>query len=499
VKGKRPTREQLIELAKTDPEAIADLVLMLWDRVEVLEARVAQLERNSRSSSKPPSSDKGNFTNPPKPKSLRGKSGRKPGGQKGHRGDTLRQTDSPDEIVEHRFEQGAHCPRCGAELGEAISGALDRGHCECRQVFELPAIRVEVTEHRAEKRLCPECATVVSAPFPEGVKAPVQYGRRVQASALYLGGYQMIPYQRLGEIFSEFLHCPLSPGTLANFVKRGGQKAAEAMEPIREALVRSEVAHADETGCTLHGKSHWLHVFSSAKLTCFHIDAKRGAEAMERMGLLARFRGSLIHDFLGTYFVFKKCRHFLCNAHLQRELIYVYEEMDQPWAGDMIALLLEAKKLRVREKSLPEGARRVIGEKTRHRIWKRYSEIILEGLKENPEPPPPPEARRGRVKRGKPLNLLIRLEQRPEEIMGFFEYAHVPYDNNQAERDLRMMKVREKISGTFRSESHAKAFCDIRGIISTARKQSRAMLETLAMLIESPQSLGDELAEGNQS
>ena len=497
MKGKRPTREQLIELAKTDPEAIADLVLMLWDRVVMLEARVAQLERNSRSSSKPPSSDKGNFTNPPKPKSLRGKSGRNPGGQKGHRGDTLRQTGSPDEIVEHRFGQGALCPRCGAELGGPISGLLHRDQCECRQVFELPAIRIEVTEHRAEKRLCPECATVVKAPFPEGVSASVQYGPRVQASALYLGGYQMIPYQRLGEIFSELFTCPLSPGTLANFVKRGGRKAVAAMEPIREALVHSQVAHADETGCTLHGKRHWLHVFSSATLSCFHIDAKRGAEAMERMGLLARFRGCLIHDFLGTYFIFKQCRHFLCNAHLQRELIYVFEEMGQKWAADMIALLLEAKKLRVREKSLPEGARRVIGEKTHQRIWMRYSEIILEGLKLNPEPPPAPKAKRGRVKRGKPLNLLIRLEERPEEIMGFFEYAHVPYDNNQAERDLRMMKVREKISGTFRSECHAKAFCDIRGIISSARKQSRAMLETLARLIESPKSLGEDLANGD--
>jgi transposase len=493
VTTERPTREQLIELAKSDPEAIADLVLMLWDRVDALEARLAQLERNSANSSKPPSSDRDSFNPPPKPKSLRKKSGRKPGGQAGHQGDTLRQIDDPERVVEHRLRAEAQCPRCGATIEESDEGPLLKGQCECRQVFELPAIRIEVTEHRAERRRCGRCGTQVSAAFPEGVNSPAQYGEGIQAAALYLGAHQLIPYQRLSEVFTDLFGCPLSSGTLANFVKRGGAKAGESMKPVRNALRLAKLAHADETGCRLHGKRHWLHVFSTAKLTSYHIDSKRGSEGMDRLGLLGGFAGSLVHDFLSSYYRFG-CEHFLCAAHLLRELVYLHEEMDQPWAADMIALLREAKKLRDRDRNRPQGARRVIGEKTRLRIALRYCEIVLEGLALNPEPPPPPKGKRGRIKRGKALNLLIRLEERYEQIMGFFEYEHVPFDNNQAERDLRMMKTREKISGTFRSDQHAQAFCDLRSVISSARKQSRNLLDTLAELLTSPADLGDDLA-----
>ena len=494
----RPTRDQLIALAKSDPEAIADLVLQLLDRLEGLEAKFAELERNSRSSSKPPSTDKGNFSNPPKPKSLRQKSGRKPGGQKGHRGDTLRQSDSPDQVVEHRISEDARCSKCGTTLPVGHAGPLMREKCECRQVFELPAIKLEIIEHRAEKIVCRQCATAVSAAFPPNVNAPVQYGAGVRAAALYLGGYQLVPYQRLSEIFSEMFSCHLSEGTLANFIKSGGRNASVAMEPVREALAGGELAHADETGCTVNGKRHWLHVFSNAALTCYQIDAKRGVEAMLRMGLLEHYRGALLRDCLGAYNFFRACRHFFCNAHLQRELVYIHEQLGQQWASEMIDLLLKAKRLREREDARSPNQRRVIGPMTRERIQMSYCDIVLRGLDINPESPPPPgKKKRGRVKRSKPLNLLIRLDKHYEEIMGFFEYEGIPYDNNQAERDLRMMKVREKISGTFRSEHHAHAFCAIRSIISCARKQSLGMLATLAELVESPQSLGTRLARGN--
>lgn len=500
MKQEHPSEEQLIELAKADPEAIGKLCFELFKRVaalqakvESLEAKIAELERNSRTSSKPPSSDSGNFTNPPKPKSLRRKSGRKPGGQKGRRGDTLERVSDPDHVVEHRLGEKDRCPKCGAAMEEA-TGELPAESCECRQVFELPAIRLEVTEHRVEKRRCRECATEVAAAFPEGVAAPVQYGPRVRATALYLGAYQLVPYHRLSEIFADLFAAPLSVGTLANFVKRGGAKAAETMEPIREALVGADVAHADETGCRVKGNRHWLHVFSTAKLTSFHIDAKRGHEGMNRPGLIGRFRGKLIHDFLSSYYRLL-CWHFLCAAHLLRELIYLHEQMDQPWAKDMIELLLEAKKLRELEDARGPEERRVIGEKTRRRIRNRYCGIVLDGLAINPEPPPTPN-RRGRVKRSKALNLLIRLEDRYEEIMGFFEYEGVPFDNNQAERDLRMMKTREKISGTFRTEEHALLFADIRSVVSTARKQSRNLLGTLAEMFRAPGQLGDSLVDG---
>ena len=247
----------------------------------------------------------------------------------------------------------------------------------------------------------------------------------------------------------------------------------------------------------MHGKRNWLHVFSTAVLTCYHIDAKRGSEAMLRMGLLERFRGALMRDCLGAYNLFTACWHFYCNAHLQRELVDVLEQMEQEWAGEMIDLLLAAKKLRERGDARSPGQRRVIGAATRQRIQTRYREIVIRGLKASPEPPPPlpGEKKPGRIKRSKSLNLLIRLDTSYARVMGFFEYENVPYDSNQAERDLRMMKVREKISGTFRSEEHAQAFCAIRSIISCAHKQSRGMLPTLAALLESPESLGTELAK----
>ena len=494
----RPSREELIALAKVDPEAIADLVLQLWDRVEQLEIRIAGLERNSRSSSKPPSTDKGNFTNPPKPdpKSLRGKSCKKPGGQQGHPGSTLEKVVNPDHIEFHDFTPGQACSDCGCALPE--SSVTDPADFKVRQVHDIPPIKPEVTEHRARKCACPGCGKKHRAPFPAGVDAPAQYGPNIQATALYLGSYQLVPFQRLGEIFAELFACPLSQGTLANFVKKGGQKSAVAVAPIREALVESPVLHADETGCTLHGRRHWLHVLSTDQLTCYHLDAKRGREAMDRMGLLPRFKNLLIHDCLGAYFTYEDCRHGLCNARHQRELTYLHEQLDQNWACEMIELLLDAKDLAERELSREEGSRRVIGDGRLNKILSRYFDIIGRGYLENPEPPPKPKGKKGPVKRSKSLNLLRRMEKRWEEILGYFFYPGLyPYDNNQAERDVRMMKVREKINGTFRSAKHGKAFCDIRGIISSARKQKRPILAILRRLFFAPTALGESLARGS--
>ena len=494
----KPTREELIALAKADPEAIADLVLSLWERVEALEkleTRIAELERNSRSSSKPPSTDKGNFTNPPKPKSLRGKSGKKPGGQKGHPGSTLQKVTHPDHIEVHHFAPNQACPGCGHHLSES-SVTQPTGY-EVRQVFDIPSIKLQVTEHRAPKCTCQGCGIKVTAAFPAEINAPVQYGPNVQAAALYLGSYQLIPYQRLSEAFTELFNCPLSQGTLANILKKGGAKATLTMAPIREALVESPVLHADETSCTLHGKRHWLHVLSTDRLTCYHLDPKRGRQAMERMGLLPRFKNLLIHDCLGAYFTFTDCQHGLCNAHLQRELTYLHEELDQSWAREMIDLLLEAKNLAERERAREEQTRRIIGKGRLQKILNRYHTILNQGYLLNPEPPPKPKGQRGRVKRGKALNLLDRLSVRWEQILGYFLYPELyPYDNNQAERDVRPMKVREKISGTFRSEKHGESFCDIRSVISSTRKQGRTILETLTEMLSSPEALGQSLAQG---
>ena len=464
----------------------------LWDRVEALEAKVAALELNSRNSSKPPSSDKGNFTGAPKKKEDGKKSRRKPGGRKGHKGHTLEQVENPDTIVEHRFEPGDACPKCGAPLEAGEKGGC--GECERRQVFELPALRFEILEHRAERRVCANCGRTVRAAFPEGVDAPVQYGPRLQAAALYLGEENHVPYQRLARFFSDFYGRGPGVGTLANFVVRAGDKAQRAGAFIKESVAKASAAHFDETGFRLFGRLHWLHVASTSRLTCYHIDGKRGAEAMRNFGILEKFCGRAVHDYFKSYYQFEDFLHALCNAHLIRELIFLHEELGEQWASEMIALLLGAKMLRTREDARRPGSRRVIGKGTRKRIRKEYFEIVAEGRRKNPEPEAPPPGRRGRPKRGKPLNMLDRLGSRYDEIMGFFECEGVPFDNNQAERDIRMMKLHDKISGTFRSEKHARAFCNLRSVISTARKQGRNVMECLGELLSSPETLGRSLA-----
>lgn len=467
---------------------------MLWDKVEKLEARIAVLESNSRNSSKPPSSDKGNFSNPPKPKSLRKRTGRKPGGQKGHQGSTLKQVEQADHVIEHRFSAGDTCPKCEEALNVSnFSKAIDEATCEKRQVFELPPVKIEVTEHRAQRCTCLNCGAKVVATFPTEVKAPVQYGTNFQATALYLGGYQLIPYQRLGELFRDLFGCSLSEGTLSNFVKRGGQKAKQTSDHIRQALKQESVIHLDETGCRQHGKRHWLHVACTEKLTFYHIDAKRGKEAMLNMGILEGYTGKVVHDFWKSYYHFELCEHYLCNAHLLRELEYVAEELKQRWARKMYDVLIEAKKLRARENAREPTSARVIGEQTELRISLLYCEAILEGYGVNPVPKRIP-GQRGAVAKGKSLNLLHRLEERIEEILSFFTDESVPFDNNQAERDIRMMKTREKISGTFRSEENAQAFCDLRSVISSARKQSHRIIDALTQVVHSPENLGKLLA-----
>ena len=476
----RPTREQLIALAKQDPETIADLVLTLLDRIDALEQRIATLELNSRNSSKPPSSDKGNFTNPPKPKSLREKSTKKPGGQLGHKGQTLEKSDKPDIIIEHKLPSEIHCKGCSK-----LIDTHDVSY-QSRQVFDIPPITIQVTEHRSEQCQCPHCHTTNSADFPTNVTAPVQYGPRLQATCIYLNSYQLLPYKRLSQTFSDLFSIPLSQGTIANIIRSTGVKAGKAIQPIYNAIFNGKIMHCDETGCRVYAKSHWLHVASNSYHTYYHIDQKRGVEALENIGLLTRYQGTVIHDCLGAYNHYDQCKHGICDAHILRELIYAEEQLNQPWSTAMKELLLDSK-------GLIENDQIQISQEIKTTINKRYREILEEGLKENPEPEK--TGKRGRPKRSKALNLLLRLQKQHRGVLAFLNREGVPFDNNQAERDLRMMKTREKISGGFGSAARAKDFCNLRGIISTSLKQGRNTLQTLTEMIENPQQTGYSLAE----
>jgi transposase len=486
VADERPDRNLLIEETRRNPEGMVDLFLSLWDRCIALEKRLADLERNSRNSSKPPSSDHCNPAKAPKPKpkSQRKQSGKKPGGQPGHKGSTLEMVDNPDHTIECKIESGSRCEICGELLPEG-SSCGSKCAPEVRQVFELPAIRLEVTEIRADRIICPACDSVNVAPFPESVNARAQYGPNLKATAIYLANYQLIPYERLGELFRDLFHCPLSQGTLANFIKAGGRQAATTVGFIEGKIKESNTVHSDETGCRVHGARQWLHVASTPEFTSYMIHPKRGFEALQDFGILEGFTGDLIHDYYSSYYKYLLCRHFQCIAHILRELTYLHEEMNQSWAREMKDLLLDAKMLRDRENQRMPGQRKVIGRQTRDRIQERYADIVLEGFSKNPEPEPVP-GKRGKQARGKALNLLIRFENCYEEIMGFFEYDGVPFDNNLAERDLRMMKTREKISGTFRSIEHTKAFCDIRSVISTLKKQGQSVMGGIAEMLRNP-------------
>jgi len=436
----------------------------LKERVKSLED---QLNKNSRNSSKPPSTD--GFI---KPKSLRQKSSRPPGGQKGHPGHTLKMVENPDHIVPH---QVFICKRCGRSLEKVPASGYER-----RQVFELPPIKVEVAEHRIEKKLCPHCGHLNKALFPEEVKQPVQYGSYLKAIAVYLSQYQLLPYERTSELFSDLFGHQLSQATLVNANKGCYEILEPVEEKIKEEIIASPVVHFDETGMNINAKREWLHVASTKTFTFYGAHVKRGCEATNEIGILPKFQGTAVHDFWKPYFKYL-CRHALCNAHHLRDLTGILEQDKQEWPQDMIDLLCEIKK-NVEEKK-PVANQLDPAQIKNFEV--RYEQIIEKGLAENPLPKLQNQPKkRGRKKQSKAKNLLDRLKEYRRQTLAFMYDFSIPFDNNQGERDIRMMKVQQKISGTFRSTQGAKTFCCIRGYISTVRKNSVSVINAIQAAFE---------------
>lgn len=434
----------------------------------------SQLAKNSRNSSKPPSSD--GLKKPetkPKPKSLREKSGRKPGGQKGHQGKTLCMVENPDYTVIHAVNQ-CGCCKCSLE-GQAPE------RIERRQVFDIPEPKLEVTEHLGEVKTCC-CGHLNRAVFPEDVTAPVQYGPRVKSTAVYLKDYQFLPFQRLTEVMSDLFACQsFSQGTLANLAIDCSQQLEPVDEFIRMQVTSAAVAGFDETGMRAVGSLHWLHSVSTEWLTWYFAHKKRGSEAMDAAGVLPEFSGRAVHDFWDSYLKYD-CLHAFCNAHLLRELIFLWEVQKQAWAKNMINHLLEIK-------AAVENTRRTgaeaLPEEQRQQFQNDYFRIVANGYKQNPLPEPPTGKKpRGRPKQSKARNLLNRFRNHADSILAFMVDFKVPFDNNMSERDLRMMKLRQKISGTFRSMDALKAFCRIRSYISTARKNGLNVLDALRRVFD---------------
>jgi transposase len=441
---------------------------VLEHRLEQLQAQVQalkeQLAKDSHNSQKPPSSD---GLAKPKPKSLRPPSQRPTGGQPGHPGLTLRMVDKPDRIVPHWVER---CARCGRSLSRQEADRVER-----RQVFDLPEPKLEVTEHQAEVKTCP-CGCVNRAAFPPEAAAPVQYGPRVKSVGVYLAEYQLLPFDRLAEIMRDLFACDsFSQGTLANFKADCSRRLEPVEAAIRDLATAAPVAGFDETGVRATGSLHWLHTVSTRLLTWYYAHKRRGGEAMDAAGILADYRGRAVHDFWKSYFDYG-CDHALCNGHLLRELIFLWEQQSQKWAKAMIDHLLGIKETVATAR---EAGLTALPPSDQERFLKGYERIVQAGYAQNPLASAHGPKRRGRRKQSKARNLLDRFRDHPDEILAFMRDFAVPFDNNQSERDLRMMKLRQKISGTFRSFEALVNFCRIRGYVSTARKNGLNALDAL--------------------
>jgi transposase len=472
------TREELeneYAALKAENAALREQVQALVARVQELEGRLA---KDSHNSSKPPSSD-GLWREARKPKSLRKKSERKPGGQSGHRGSHLRLVAQPDSIVVHR---PTTCGTCQAPLPETAWAWVER-----RQVQELPPLRLIVTEHQIAHVRCPGCGATTRGGVPDGARAPVQYGPRLRALAVYLVQQQFVPYGRAREVLSEVFGAPLSLGTLVGLVRQAGEQLHAAEGQILRRRRRAAVLHHDETGRRVVGQAgaglQWTQVTSTPQLTHYAVHPQRGAQALAAIDILPRFRGVSLHDGWTAYRHSQGCRHALCNAHHLRELTFVEEELQQAWAGTLKHLLREMRT--AVEQARAAGATQ-LPDAQRAAFRARYEALLADGLAANPQPPPPaaapPLRRRGRHKQSPARNLLDRLWTYEHEALLFLDDFAVPFDNNQAERDLRMVKVQQKVSGTFRSPAGARAFCRLRSVLSTWRKQGRSALEALETL-----------------
>lgn len=464
--GEEACVEVLLSLASA-VEALQGQVAVLTSRVEELEAR---LRENSRNSSRPPSSD-GLGKPPPKPRSRRRRSGRKPGGQPGSEGRHLAQVADPDEIVLHEPGVCGGCG-CGLEDGELVGA-------ERRQVFDLPQeTRLVVCEHRSARRRC-RCGTVTGAAFPEQVRAPAQYGPRLRAFVLYLAVYQHLPYERIARLLTDRYGASVSTGTLQTIVQAGAAGLGPFLEEVRAQLARSPVVHVDETGARAAGKLHWVHEATTKTLALYRLHGKRGQDGIDSLGVLPGFTGTVVHDGFTPYRRYSDCTHALCNGHHLRELAAV-EEQGQPWAADLARLLAT---LNTTVETAKEAGQAALDPAVLRRYRRRYRKLLAAGLELNPEPER--TGRRGRPRQGKTRSLLLRLDRYQDDVLRFATDFNVPFDNNQGERDLRMIKLQQKISGCWRSTGGAASFLALRSYIQTARKQGHNILEVLEAAADS--------------
>jgi transposase len=448
---------------------LAALVVVQAEQIAQLRAEVAELRRqlgqNSRNSSKPPSSDSP-FAKPP-PKSLRSTSGRKPGGQKGHPGSTLAQVTDPDETLRH--EPGS-CGGCGDELTDAPQVGMER-----RQVFDLPPMRVRVIEHQLITRRC-ACGATTCGTAPEGVTAPVQYGPRITAIVLYLYVGQFLSKKRTAVALAELFGTPVGQGTVATMATRAAEGLKEFLGQVTHRLAEAEVVGFDETGLRVAGRLHWVHCARTGKYTLITCHPKRGRAGMDAAGVLGRFRGIAVHDAWAPYDTYLNIEHQLCCAHALRELAGVAETSPEDswcWASQAADALVAMQKLVT--DAIATAPKTIDPDALATQIH-RYRAAAQLGLTHT-------AARSDAVMR-KHHALARRLIDRQDDYLRFTHDWRVPPDNNGSERDIRMIKLRQKVSGCLRTPTGAQQFCAIRSYLSTAAKHGKHFFDTLVALAE---------------
>lgn len=449
--------ECYILIKQSDYQELLDTIAQLKERIKVLEG---QRNKDSHNSHIPPSKGIVKVI-----KNLREKSGKKQGGQKGHQGKTLEMVSNPDKTEVYTIE---YCEKCGLDISKKNADRFEK-----RQVFDLPKIEIKITEHQAEIKTC-TCGHVNKSRFPETVKAPVQYGVNIQTLCVSLGNYQFMSYDRISEFMEDLTGYRINEST----INRQNSVLYKELEPfdvaVKEHFQNSEVSNHDESGIYCQKDRIWLHSSSTKNATHYGVDAERGKDATDRIGILPNRKGKIVHDCWATYFLYTNCKHGLCNVHHLRELTWFEEEENATWAGEMKRLLLDAKK---QVELAKENGKKEMETTISLEIEKRFHTIIEGGIKGIPIPIR--VKKRGKPKKPKQLNFLERFIKHKSSVLQFVYDFNVPFDNNLAERDIRMVKVKQKVSGTFRSLEGAKYFARIRSYISTVKKNERNVMEEI--------------------
>jgi len=470
------TPEEIRAVYQEGEEAVLKLVIELQTIISTLAAWVQALEdqqaKNSRNSSKPPSSD---GLQKPRQRSLHHPSGKKAGAQPGHTGHTLEMVDQPDHYQVHRV---CECPHCHADLADVAASSYAR-----RQVFDLPPVRVEVTEHQAEIKTCPQCQIVTQAEFPRDVTQPAQYGPILQGQMVYFQQYHHIPLERTAEIFWDLYGQAIGEDTIVHTSTVLAEQVAALNATVKTRLqATADTVHVDESGVRVDGHLQWVHVASTEQVTYLDGDPHRGVKAHQALDILPQRTGRVMHDDYASYFTYPDAQHATCNAHHLRDLVFLYERYEQAWAAAMVQLLLEIKaSIAVAREA---GQTTLSAEQLAH-FETRYQTVLSASYAANPPPvvePNAPPARR-KPKQSPARNLLDRLDKHRSAVLASMYDFKVPFDNNLAERDLRMVKLKQKVSGCFRTDTGAKIFCAIRSYISTARKNGQNILEALRLAL----------------